>query len=115
VPYKSSPQQFAKIVDAMKGGIMIAAHLGGHAEWDDVEKYLAGKNIYLDTSMGFEYFSEEQFLRIVKRHGADKVLFGSDSPWGSAKNEIKHLKALPISESEKNSILYENAKRLLSI
>jgi predicted TIM-barrel fold metal-dependent hydrolase len=115
MPYKSSPQQFAKIVDAMKGGIIIAAHFGGHAQWDDVEKYLAGKNIYLDTSMGFEYFSEEQFLRIVKRHGADKVLFGSDSPWSSAQTEIEHLKALPLLESEKNNILYNNAKRLLNI
>lgn len=115
MPYKSSPQQFAKIADAMKGGKIIAAHLGGHAQWDDVEKYLAGKNIYLDTSMGFEYFSQEQFLRIVKMHGADKVLFASDSPWSNAKTEIEHLKALPIPESEKNNILYENAKRLLNI
>jgi predicted TIM-barrel fold metal-dependent hydrolase len=73
MPYKSSPKQFANIVDAMKGGIIVAAHFGGHAQWDDVEKYLVGKNIYLDTSMGFEYFPHEQFLRIVKGHGADKV------------------------------------------
>jgi predicted TIM-barrel fold metal-dependent hydrolase len=115
MPYKSSPRQFAKIADAMKGGIIIAAHFGGHAQWDDVEKYLVGKNIYLDTSMGFEYFSHEQFLRIVKNHGADKVLFASDSPWSNAKTEIEHLKALPISGSEKNSILCDNAKRLLNI
>jgi predicted TIM-barrel fold metal-dependent hydrolase len=114
-PYKSSPRQFAKIVDAMKGGIIVAAHFGGHAQWDDVEKYLAGKNIYLDTAMGFEYFSHEQFLRIVKKHGADKVLFASDSPWSNAKTEIEHLKALPISESEKKNILCDNAKRLLKI
>ncbi|HBF36212.1 MAG TPA: amidohydrolase [Firmicutes bacterium] len=115
MPYKSSPRQFAKIVDAMKGGIIIAAHLGGHAQWDDVEKYLAGKNIYLDTSMGFEYFGQEQFLRIVKKHGADKVLFASDSPWSNGKTEIEHLKALPLSESEKENICSDNAKRLLRI
>lgn len=115
MPYKSSPRQFAKIVDAMKGGIIIAAHFGGHAQWDDVEKYLVGKNIYLDTSMGFEYFSHEQFLRIVKKHGADKVLFASDSPWSNAKTEIEYLKALPILEIEKNMILCGNAKKLLNI
>lgn len=115
MPYKSSPRQFAKIVDAMKGGIIIAAHFGGHAQWNDVEKYLVGKNIYLDTSMGFEYFPHEQFLRIVKKHGADKVLFASDSPWSNAKTEIEHLKILPISDSEKNNILYDNAKRLLNV
>jgi predicted TIM-barrel fold metal-dependent hydrolase len=115
MPYKSSPRQFAKIADAMKGGTIIAAHFGGHAQWDDVEKYLVGKNIYLDTAMGFEYFSHEQFLRIVNKHGADKVLFASDSPWSNAKTEIEHLKALPILESEKKNILCDNAKRLLNI
>ena len=65
--------------------------------------------------MGFEYFSHEQFLRIVKKHGADKVLFASDSPWSNAKTEIEHLNALPLSESDKRMILCDNAKRLLNI
>lgn len=114
-PYKSSPKQFAKIADAMQGGVMIAAHLGGHAQWDDVEKYLIGKNIYLDTSMGFEYFSHEQFLRIVKAHGADKILFASDSPWSNAKAEIETIKSLQLHEQEKEMILGLNAKRILGI
>lgn len=114
-PYKSSPQQFAKIAKAMQGGVIIAAHFGGHAQWDDVEKYLAGENIYLDTSMGFEYFSHEQFLRILNKHGADKILFASDSPWSNAKTEIEHFKALPLSENDMNAILGGNAKRILKI
>jgi predicted TIM-barrel fold metal-dependent hydrolase len=115
MPCKSSPRQFARILDAMKGGVIIAAHLGGYAQWDDVEKYLVGRNIYLDTSMGFEYYKPEQFLRIVKNHGADRVLFASDSPWSNAKAEIEHLKALPISENERKSIFYDNAKMLLKL
>lgn len=115
MPYKSSPKQFANIVKAMKGGIIIAAHFGGHAQWDDVEKYLAGTNIYLDTAMGFEYFTSEQFLRIVQKHGADKVLFASDSPWSNAGTEVEHLKALTLSKTEKETILGGNAKRLLNM
>lgn len=114
-PFKSSPQRFARIADAMKGGVIVAAHLGGHAMWDDVEKYLVGKNIYLDTSMGFEYYPREQFLRIVRDHGADKILFASDSPWSGAKTEISHLRSLPLTENEKDMILGGNAKRVLEI
>jgi len=114
-PFKSTPQQFAKIVKAMQGGIIVAAHLGGHAQWDDVEKYLVGTNIYLDTSMGFEYFSPEQFLEIAKNHGADKILFASDSPWSNAKLEIERLKALPLLEKDIDAILGGNAKRILKI
>jgi predicted TIM-barrel fold metal-dependent hydrolase len=114
-PYKSSPKQFAAIVDAMQGGVLVAAHFGGHAQWDDVERYLVGKNIYLDTSMGFAYYPHDQFLRIVKNHGVDKILFASDSPWSSAKDEKDVLMSLPLSEQEKNQILGLNAKRLLNI
>lgn len=114
-PFKSSPQQFAKIMTAMQGGTIIAAHLGGHAQWDDVERYLVGTDILLDTSMGFDYYSDEQFLRIVRNHGADKILFASDSPWSSAKSEMDHLKALPLPKSDIDAILGDNAKRILNI
>lgn len=114
-PYKTSPKQFANVIQNMKGGIIVAAHLGGYTQWDDVEKYIVGKNIYLDTSMGFEHFPREQFIRIVKSHGADKILFASDSPWSNAQTEINHLKSLPISENDKNNILGMNAKRILKI
>lgn len=114
-PYKSSPRQFAHIADAMRGGVIVAAHLGGHAQWDDVEKYLVGKNIYLDTSMGFEYYSAGQFMRIVKSHGTDKVLFASDSPWSNAKDEISRIRSLDLTGREKEMILGQNAERLLGL
>lgn len=114
-PYKSSPKRFANIADAMKGGVIVAAHFGGHAEWDDVETNLIGKNIYLDTSMGFEYFPQDQFLRIVKAHGVEKILFASDSPWSDAKTELAHLEKLPLSEHEKNLIRGENARHILKV
>jgi len=114
-PFKSSPQQFVYIAQAMRGGIIVAAHLGGHDQWDDVEHYLAGSDIYLDTSMGFEYYGHEQFLRIAKKHGADKILFGSDAPWSNAKTEIEHIKSLPLSQGEIDAILGGNAQRLLGL
>jgi len=114
-PFKSSPQQFRRIIDSMQGGVIIAAHLGGHAQWDEVEEYLVGTSIYLDTSMGFEYYPSEQFLRIVKNHGVEKILFASDSPWSNAKTEIERLKALPLTDGEVDAILGGNAQRLLGV
>jgi len=114
-PYRSTPKQFARIDKLMQGGVIIAAHLGGHAYWNETEEILAGSGIYLDTSMGFDYYSREQFLRIAKKHGTDKLLFGSDAPWSSAEKEIKEINALPLAESDIHAILGGNAKRLLGV
>lgn len=113
-PVHSTPQQFAKISKEMQGGIIIAAHLGGQRQWDDVEKYLVGTDVYFDTSMGMDYYPHEQFLRIVKNHGADKILFGSDSPWNKAGDEVDTLNSLPLAQEEKDLILYKNAMRILN-
>jgi len=114
-PFRSSPKQFARIAKIMRGGVIIAAHLGGHDQWEDVENYLAGSSVYLDTSMGFEYFARERFINIVKKHGADKILFGSDAPWSNAKTEIEHLVATPLNENTIEAILGGNARRILRI
>lgn len=114
-PYRSSPHAFRRIIDEMKGGVIIAAHLGGHAQWDDVEKYLVGTDIYLDTSMGTEYYPEEQFVRIVKNHTKGHILFGSDSPWSNAGKEIEKIRSMPLTEEEKTDILGNSARKLLNI
>jgi len=114
-PYRSNPKAFANIAREMQGGTIIAAHLGGQQQWDKVVEELAGEDIYLDTSMGFKYYTKEQFLKIVEKHGADKILFGSDSPWSRADEEIAELKKLSLSEEQLQNILYKNAVRLLGL
>ena len=112
---RSTPQMFARVAKEMKGGVIIASHLGGYKLWDDVEKYLAGSDVYLDTSMGFEFFTKDQFMRIAEKHGTDKILFASDSPWSNAKTEIESLKRMPLSDADKDAILSGNAIRILNI
>ena len=114
-PFRSSPKQFQNIARAMKGGVLVAAHFGGQSQWDDVERYLVGENVYLDTSMGQKYYPTEQFLRIVRAHGADKILFASDSPWSNAGEEIASINSLSLTDTEKSMIFSENARKILNI
>ena len=114
-PYRSSPKQFLNVLKQMKGGTLVAAHFGGQSQWDDVERYLVGEDIYIDTSMGQKYYPPEQFVRIVKNHGKDRVLFASDAPWSRAGEELEMIEKSPLTEDEKTTILYKNAKRLLGI
>ena len=114
-PFRSSPERFQKVARAMQGGTLVVAHLGGQSQWNDVEKYLVGENVYLDTSMGFWLYEKEQFLRIYQNHGAEKLLFATDTPWSNAKREVELFNALPIPEKDKQLISFGNAKRLLKL
>ena len=114
-PFKTSPRQFVNVMEAMRGGLIVAAHLGGHDQWDDAENILAGSGIYLDTSMGFDYYPRDLFMRIIEKHGSDKILFATDSPWSDAANELAALRTLPLTEGAADAILGGNARRILKI
>lgn len=100
----------------------IFAHLGGNRLLGDVEEYLVGQNCYIDISCSFSdigHFSDaddDQIIRIIKNHGADKILFASDSPWNSQKVYVERFKALSgLSDTEKEMILGTNAAKLLNL
>lgn len=112
-PVHCTPKMARAVIDAVQPEKMILAHYGGYALWDEVEEYLVGQKVYFDTAYTEGKISEEQFLRILRHHGADKILFGTDSPWCGQKETIETIKALPISQEDKELILGGNAARML--
>lgn len=112
---RATPARFETAVKKFPELTFVLAHLGGMNLWDDVEKYLAGKfrNVYLDISVIAGYIAPEQLLRIIRTHGADRILFGSDCPWSDPAAEIAMIEELPLSYNEKELIFFENAERLL--
>ncbi len=112
-PYKALPKDFAQLARLFPNEKIVVAHLGSYRLWEDVYNHLAGEKIYLDTSMGFNYYSKQTFLNIVEKHGYEKILFASDSPWSKADDEINSLKNCSLLEEQKSAILGKNAAKLL--
>jgi predicted TIM-barrel fold metal-dependent hydrolase len=52
---------------------------------------------------------------LIKSHGADKILFGTDSPWTDQAEEIASIRALPLEYNEIDAILGKNASILLQL
>lgn len=94
---------------------IVLAHMGGYDQWDAVEEYLVGKNIWFDTGFTLGKMKDEQFIRIVKNHGADRILFATDSPWDGQKEALEYIRKLDLSEEELEHILHRNAEELLGI
>ena len=112
-----TPMMAAKFLEAVPDTTFILAHLGGFGMWDDVERILAGNfgNLYMDTAMTGSYTDEEQLLRIIGKHGADKILLASDCPWDSAGITVDKIRRLGLSDNEQRLIFSENAKKLLDL
>ena len=106
---------------------LVLAHTGGWALWDEVLDKIAGKNVYMDISFSLgstkrksdgselKLIDDDMLIKIVRKHGADKVLFGTDSPWGDHKMMLDKFLSLPFTHVEQDKILYQNAKKLLGI
>lgn len=114
-PVKCTPQRLRTVIDKTGSSNIIAAHFGAFLLWEDVDKYLIGTPVMLDTSMANSFLDPAFCSDMIKRHGADKVLFGSDSPWQNQGESLKYLLSLDIDDNEKSLIMYKNAKKLLHI
>lgn len=116
-PIHCTPERAANMLGEIHNpkAKIILAHMGGYALWDEVEKHIIGKKVYLDTSYSLGMMEDEQFVRMVQNHGADRVLFATDSPWADQGETFKHLRKLEFTEEEFAYILYKNALKLLGM
>lgn len=113
---KCTPQSVVKVLNQIDPPKLVLAHMGGLFYFDEVEELIVGRNVYLDTAYLLSRFkNDEQIERIIKNHGADKVLFATDSPWSDQKGDIQHFKKFNISDEDKEKILYKNALKLLEL
>ena len=80
--------------------------------WDEAMEYLVGKNVYFDTSSTLCRLDEAKALYIIRKHGAERVLFGTDYPMWSHEEEVERFYRLPLTEEERELILWKNAYRL---
>lgn len=113
----ATPKFIKKVLDNFPDLIFIAAHMGGVSCYDEAAEVLAGKyeNLYFDTAFVRSHATEEQCLRLIRAHGSERILFGSDYPWDSSLSERRLIESLDITEREKENILGENAFKLLSL
>jgi hypothetical protein len=93
---------------------IVAAHMGSAMNWDAMAPFY-GRNIFLDISFTVGILPNERIESMIKLHGPEKILFGSDFPFRTPEKEIERFMGLKIPEEDKRKILYGNARNLVGV
>lgn len=112
----SNPERMADVLRRFPALTVIGAHFGGWSVWDKASELLTEfENFYVDTCSSFHWLKKDETEKIIKKYGAHKVLFATDFPMWSYKDEYEYFMSLNLSEDDKKKILYENAAKLFGI
>ena len=112
----SNPNRLRPILDIYTGLTVIGAHFGGFSMWEEACELLCDcKRLYVDCSSSLYALSVETARRLVRRYGAERVLFGTDYPMWTPSEELARFRALGLTEEENEQILWRNAARLFNI
>ena len=109
------PPTFKRLIAEHPDLTIILAHLGGYQIWDEVAEHLLGERVYLDTAYTLGHLPPEDVAAIIRGHGTDRILFGSDGPWTDAGAEVRELQELGLSGGEVEAVLWRNAAELLGL
>jgi len=113
---RSKPGMILQIARDFPDLKIIAAHLGGLNMWEDVFEKLAGMpNVYMESSLSYEFIEPVLAEKIIRKHGHDKIFFGTDYPFGDIKTSLAAAKSVPfLTDQEKEGILGRNAWNFFS-
>jgi len=115
-PFRSSPAKFAALAQAHPRLRMVLAHCGCLQDWAQVPALLADlPQVAVDLAYSFGVVPPEGLAGLVRSLGAERVIFGTDSPWRDPVADLAAFRALPLSPGEQERILWRNAAELFAL
>lgn len=112
----ATPERIRRRMERSPETVLVAAHYGGNAMYDEVESRLIGRDLYIDTSLGkLMRLDPAQAARMLMKHDGEQILFGSDCPWASPLETFRWIDALPLPTGRKENLYFKNAVRLLGL
>jgi hypothetical protein len=116
------PAKFEPVLQRFPKLVLILAHLGKGFLEESVDLARKYDNVHFDTSAilsgtdiksGFS--SGGEAVKLIRRIGVNRVLFGSDWPWFDPLLAIRQIEGLGFSEEERRMILGQNASGVFGL
>lgn len=111
-PY-AQVMQIAYLAQKYPDAAFILGHMGLPYQWEEaIDAAVKYQNLFLETSgMAYPLAIKEA----IKKLGAERILFGSDSPFLESELEIVKIENLKLSSRQREMVMYKNAKDLFLI
>lgn len=106
--FKTVRKNFPKLV-------IVMAHMGAWKAYQDFLDDMCGQEVYIDTSCSAGLCPLETAREILRRHGAEHILYATDCPWGTQQAHLDFVRAFCPDEDRQELILGRNAARLLRL
>ena len=110
---RAAPKRLARVMERRPDLRLLCTHMGGWRAWDEVEQCILGTDVHLETSFSLGELTRQRAVKMIERHGADRVMLGSDWPWTKQSDAIRQVKRLGLDEKQTRAILFSNAARFL--
>jgi predicted TIM-barrel fold metal-dependent hydrolase len=114
---RGAPKHVRRLLDRYPDLKLIACHFGGYHRLDEAEEELVGSSAFLETSWPptMAALDQDRVRSMIARHGADRVVFGSDWPMANPAAELDGIRALGLGAEVEAGIMGGNLARLLGI
>lgn len=111
---KADPARIVRLLDKVPNLKLVSTHTGAWEDWDEVERHLLGKPVYMEISMSLENLGRERAREMLMAHPEDRILFGTDSPWSSQAETLRLVRALDLGPQRERLMLHDTAQALLA-
>jgi uncharacterized protein len=111
---KADPVRIVRLLDKVPNLKLVSTHTGAWEDWDEVERHILGKPVYMEISMSLEALGRERAREMLMAHPDDRILFGTDSPWSSQAETLRLVRELNLGPERERLMLHDTARALLA-
>lgn len=111
----SSPERLTNLLRQVPDLRVVAAHFGGWNAWQRSLRHIQPENVMYDTSSSLGMTDRDMILRLIETIGPERLMFGTDFPMWSPKEEIERFLSLGLDQQTNEAILYGNFMKFFAL
>ncbi len=111
----SHPKRLVRVLHDFPDLTVIGAHFGGWSIPDLAVEYLENESCWMDCSSSMDIIGLRRTKELIRHYGAERMLFGSDFPMSDPAAELKRFLSLGLTDTEVETILQNNPRRVLGL